>query len=261
MSCRGDGTRPGARDGVSPPLAPSQGCEQETTSAETMGRRHEAGRQGRSLQSSRSQSGMRAGDDVRRDDGATARGRAPECVFSPPSRSQSGMRAGDDVRPDVTSAETSGRWHETGRQGRSLPSSRSQSGIRAGDDVRRDDGATARDRAPGTESPLLSLPVRDAIRRRRPLRRLGDGTRPGARDGVSPPLAPSQGCEQETTSAETTGRQHEAGRQGRSLHSSRSQSGMRAGDDVRRDDGATARGRAPECVFSPPSRSESGMRR
>ena len=42
-SCRGDGTRPGARDGVSPPLAPSQGCEQETTSAETTGRRIELG--------------------------------------------------------------------------------------------------------------------------------------------------------------------------------------------------------------------------
>ena len=45
MSFRGDGTRPGPRDGVSPPLAPSQGCEQETTTAETTGRRHEAGRQ------------------------------------------------------------------------------------------------------------------------------------------------------------------------------------------------------------------------
>ena len=48
-SCRGDGTRLGAMDGVSPPLAPSQGCEQETTSAE--------------------------------DDGATARGRAPGMEF------------------------------------------------------------------------------------------------------------------------------------------------------------------------------------
>ena len=63
-SPRGDGTRPGAMDGVSPPLAPSQGCEQETTSAEMTGRRHEAGRHGRSFPSSRSQSGMRAGDDV-----------------------------------------------------------------------------------------------------------------------------------------------------------------------------------------------------
>ena len=47
--CRGDGTRPGAMDRVSPPLAPSQGCEQETTSAETTGRRHEAGRQGTTM--------------------------------------------------------------------------------------------------------------------------------------------------------------------------------------------------------------------
>ena len=36
-SCRGDGTRLGAMDRVSPPLAPSQGCEQETTSAEDDG--------------------------------------------------------------------------------------------------------------------------------------------------------------------------------------------------------------------------------
>ena len=43
---------------------PSQGCEQETTSAETMRRWHEAGCHGRSLPSSRSHSGMRAGDDV-----------------------------------------------------------------------------------------------------------------------------------------------------------------------------------------------------
>ena len=95
----------------------------------------------------------------------------------------------------------SGRRHEAGRQGRSLPSSRSQSGMRAGDDVRRDDGATARGRAPWTESPLLSLPVRDASRRRHPPRRRGDGTRPGAGVCFSPPLAPSQGCEQGTTMA------------------------------------------------------------
>ena len=110
-------------------------------------------------------------------------------------------------------------------------------------------GATARGRAPGMESPLLSLPVRDVSRRRRPPRRRGDGTRPGARDGVPPPLAPSQGCEQETRSAEMTGRRHEAGRQGWSLPSSRSQSGMRAGDDVRQDDGTRP---APECVSPPP---------
>ena len=96
------------------------------------------------------------------------------------------------------------------------PISRSQSGMRAGDEVRRDDGATARGRVPGTEFPLLSLPVRDASRRRR-LPRRGDGTRPGARHGVSPPLAPSQGFKQETTSAEMTGRRHEAGRQAQSF--------------------------------------------
>ena len=78
-------------------------------------------------------------------------------------------------------------------------------------------GVTAQGRAPGMESPLLSLPVRDASRRRRPPRRLGDGTRPGARDGVSPPLAPK--------------------------------SGMRAGDDFRRDGEMTAGCRT---VFFPP---------
>ena len=77
-------------------------------------------------------------------------------------------------------------------------------------------------------------------------------------DGVSPPLAPSQGCEQETTSAEMTGRRHEAGRQARSFPSSRSESGMRAGDDVRQDDGATARVRAPGTEFSPPLASSQG---
>ena len=112
------------------------------------------------------------------------------------------------------------RWHEAGRHGRSFPYSRSQSGLRAGDDVRLDDGATA--------------------------------MRPGARHGVSPPQAPSQGCEQETKSAEMTGRRQEAGCQARSFPSSRSQSGMQSGEDVRRDDGATARGRAPGTEFSPP---------
>ena len=112
----------------------------------------------------------------------------------------------------------SGRRHEVGRHGRSLPSSRSQSGMRAGDDVRRDDGATARGQAPWTESPLLSLPVRDASRRRGP--------------------------------PKMTGRRHEAGRQAQSFPSSRSQSGMRAGDDVRRDDSDGTRSGAR--VFPPP---------
>ena len=66
-------------------------------------------------------------------------------------------------------------------------------GCEAGDDDRRDDGATARGRAPEFGSPPLSLPVRDASGGRRPQRRRSDGTRPGAGDGVSPPLAPSQG--------------------------------------------------------------------
>ena len=60
----------------------------------------------------------------------------------------------------------------------------------------------------GCSFPLLSLPVRDASRRRRPQRRRSDGTRPGARDVAVP--------------------------------SPRSQSGMRAGDDGhrrRRSDG------------------------
>ena len=62
-----------------------------------------------------------------------------------------------------------------------FPSSRSQSGMRAGDDIRRDDGATARGLAPWIGSP---------------------------------PLAPSQGYEQEMTSAGMTGRPHEARRHG-----------------------------------------------
>ena len=142
-----------------------------------------------------------------------------------------------------------GRRHEAARYGRSFSSSRSQSGMRAGDDVRQDDGSTARGRVPWTEFPLLSLHVRDASRGQRPPRGRGDSTRSGARHGVSPPLAPSQGCEQETTSAEMTGQWHEVGRHARSFPSSRSQSGMRAGDDVRRDDGATARGQAPCTEF------------
>ena len=111
---------------------------------------------------------------------------------------------------------------------------------------------------------ILLSPPPGAFGERSVLSRRGDGRRPGAMDEVSPPLAPSQGCEQETTSAEMTGRQHEAGRHGRSLPSSRSQSGMRAGDDVRWDDGATARGRASLTEFpllSLPVRDASRRRR
>ena len=126
MSFRSDGTRPGAGDGVSPPLAPSQGCE--------------------------------AGDDVRRDDGVTARCRAlgmESPLLLLPVR---------DAKQETTTAETTGRRHEAGRQSLVSPPSRSQSGMRVGDDVRRDNGATARGRALGMESPLLSLPVRDVSR-------------------------------------------------------------------------------------------------
>ena len=59
---------------------------------------------------------------------------------------------------------------------------------------------------------ILLSPQPGPFRERSVLSRRGDSTRPGAMDGVSPPLAPSQGCEQETTSAEMTGRRHEAGR-------------------------------------------------
>ena len=121
----------GAMDEVSPPLAPSQGLEQETTSAEMTMRRHEQG----------------AMDEV-----------------SPPLSPSQGREQ------ERTSAKMTRRCHEAGRHGRSFPSSRSQSGTRAGDDVRRDDGATARGRAPWTRFPLLSLPVRDASRRRPPPR-------------------------------------------------------------------------------------------
>ena len=81
--------------GVSPPLVPIQGCEQETTSAEMTGRRHEAGRPRQGFPSSRSQSGMQAGEGVRRNDEATARGRGHRRCFAS-SRSQPGMQAGDD---------------------------------------------------------------------------------------------------------------------------------------------------------------------
>ena len=72
----------------------------------------------------------------------------------------------------------------------------------------------------GRSLPLLSLPVRDASKRRRSQRRRSNGTRPGAWDRAFP--------------------------------SSRSQSGMRAGDDDRRDDEATARGWALGMETSPP---------
>ena len=86
----------GSKDRVSLPLAPSQGGEQETTSAETTGRRHEARRHGRGLPSSRShiRDASRRRRPARRRGDSTRPGTG--VCFSPPSRSQSGMRAGDD---------------------------------------------------------------------------------------------------------------------------------------------------------------------
>ena len=56
--------------------------------------------------SSCSQSGMRAGEDVCLDDGATARGRAPRMMVKfISSRPQSGMRAGDDNYGDGQAKE------------------------------------------------------------------------------------------------------------------------------------------------------------
>ena len=110
--CRSDGTRPGAWDGAFP--------------------------------SSRSQSGMRAGEDGRwrRRSNGTRPG-ARDVAF-PSSRSPSGMRAGDDDRQRRQSDGT-----RPGARDGAFPSSRSQSGMRAGDDDLRDDGATARGRALG----------------------------------------------------------------------------------------------------------------
>ena len=102
------------------------------------------------------------------------------------------------------------------------PSPRSQLGMRAGDDGRgrrQSDGTRpgARDGA----FPLLSLPVRDASRRRRS-RETTERRHEAGRSGWSlpPPLTPSQGCEQETP--------------------------------ITRDDEATARGRALGTELAPP---------
>ena len=76
MSCRSDGTRPGAWE-PSPPLAPSQGCEQETTIA----RDDEATARGRALGTEPSpplapSQGCEQETTIARDDKATERGRA-----------------------------------------------------------------------------------------------------------------------------------------------------------------------------------------
>ena len=75
----------------SPPLAPSQGCGKEKTSAGMTVRRHEVGRQGPVPLLSFP---VRDASRRRHLPGATARGRAP-WMRIPSSRSQSGTRAGD----------------------------------------------------------------------------------------------------------------------------------------------------------------------
>ena len=97
-SCRFEATARGRALGMksSPPLAPSQGCEQETTTAETTKRRHEAGRLGRSLPllSLPVRDASRRRRPQRRRSDGTRPGAWDEAFPSP--RSQSGMRAGDD---------------------------------------------------------------------------------------------------------------------------------------------------------------------
>ena len=111
-SCRSDGTRPGAWDGAFP--------------------------------SSRSQSGMRAGDDGRRRRRSDGTRPGARDVAFPSSRSQSGIRAGDaDRQRRRIEGTRPGAWDGA------FPSFHSQLGIRAGDDNLRDDGATARGRALG----------------------------------------------------------------------------------------------------------------
>ena len=130
MSFRSDGTRPGAWGGAFP--------------------------------SSRSQSGMRAGDDDRQRRRSDGTGPGAWDGAFPSFRSQLGMRAGDDDcqrrRSDGTRR---GAWDGA------FPSSHSQSGMGAGDDDPRDDGRRHEAGRFGCRLLLLSLPVRDASRRRR----------------------------------------------------------------------------------------------
>ena len=139
---------------VSPALAPSQGCKQETTSAGMTGRRHEDRRHGRSFPSSRSLSGMRAGDDIRRDDGATARGWAPWTKFP--------LAPSQRCEQETTNDWATGRRHEAGRHGRSFLSLPVR-------DASKRRHMTGRRHEAGRHGsvPLLSLPVRDASRRLR----------------------------------------------------------------------------------------------
>ena len=167
-------------------------------------------------------------------------------------RSSSPLAPSQGCEQETTSAGMTGRWHEAGRHG---------------------------------SVPLLSLPVRDASRRRHLTRGYLRGRAPWL---SSPPLAPSQGCEQETTFDRMTGQRHEAGRHGRGSpplppsqgcmqetrltgmtgrwheaghHGSVPLLSLPVKDASRRQHltGATARGRVP-LTRRPSSRSQSVMR-
>ena len=120
-------------------------------------------------------------------------------------RSIVGSRRSDGTRP--------------GARDVAFPSSRSQLGMRAGDvdhQRRRSDGTR-----PGVRDgafPLLSLPVRDASRRRQSLEMTGRRHEAG-RSGCSLPLLslPVRDASRRRRSPKTTKRRHEAGRLGRSL--------------------------------------------
>ena len=113
----------------------------------------------------------------------------------------------------------------------------------------------------GCRFPLLSLPVRDASRRRSHRRRRSDGTRPGARDVAFPSprsqlgmRAGDDGHQRRRSDGTRPGARDVA------FPSPRSQLGMRAGDDGhrrRRSDGT--RPGARDVAFPSP-RSQLGMR-
>ena len=129
---RSDGTRPGAWDGACP--SPRSQLGMRAGDDGRWRRRSDGTRPGArdvAFPSSRSQLGDASGRrQMTGDDGATARGRALGTELSPPLAPSWGMLAGDARSPETTE-----RQHEAGGSGYSFP--------------------------------LLSLPVRDASRRRR----------------------------------------------------------------------------------------------
>ena len=95
-----------------------------------------------------------------------------------------------------------------------FPSSRSQLGMRAGDDGRRRRRSDEAGHS-GCNFPLLSLPVREASRRRRSLETT-ERRHEAGRSGCSFPLLslPVREASRRRRSLETTERRHEAGRSG-----------------------------------------------